>query len=128
MAHFAELDSNNVVLRVVVIDDNACLDEDGNESEAVGIAYCRLIFAGGTWIQASYNKSFRVNFPGPGSKYDADGDYFYSEKSPENASFVWDDATKSYVCPIPEPTTDRHLYRWDEESVSWVLKDNPPTP
>ena len=127
MAHFAEINRDNAVTRVVVISDSDCLDEDGNESEAKGIEFCRLVFGGGTWKQTSYNGKIRVHFAGAGSKYDEDGDYFYMPKSPDNPSFVWDDSTKSYTYPIAEPTTDRHLYRWDEDSVSWVLKDNPPT-
>ena len=127
MAHFAELDENNVVLRVVVIGNNDCLDANGNESEAIGVAFCQQIFGGGTWKQTSYNGNIRVHFAGVGAIYDESGDYFYIQKPTETPSFVWDDSTKSWTFPIAEPTTNRHLYRWDEPSVSWVLKTNPPT-
>ena len=45
MAHFAELDENNVVLRVVVIDNNDLLDSDGVEQESLGIAFCQSVSA-----------------------------------------------------------------------------------
>lgn len=61
MAHFAELNENNEVLRVVVINDENCLDDNGIESEKVGIAFCKNLF-GGTWLQTSFNKQFRINF------------------------------------------------------------------
>jgi hypothetical protein len=44
MAHFAQLDSQNIVLRVVVIANEECLDDKGVESEQVGIAFCRQLF------------------------------------------------------------------------------------
>ena len=126
MAHFAELDDDNNVLRVVVVSDLDCLDENNEESEAVGIAHCQALFGGGTWIQTSYNGNRRVHFAGRGCKYDPTGDYFYAPKPADHPSFVWDDTTKSWTYPVAEPTTDRHLYRWDEATTSWVLKTNPP--
>ncbi len=54
MAHFAELDSNNVVLRVVVVDNKDTADANGVEKEHIGAAFCERLF-GGTWKQTSYN-------------------------------------------------------------------------
>ena len=63
MAHFAELNSDNIVTRVVVIDNNNCLDDNGNESETVGISFCRSLYGNDTnWVQTSYNSSFRGNY------------------------------------------------------------------
>ena len=78
MAHFAELDSNNKVLRVIVVSNNELLLEDGTESELKGIAFCQNLF-GGTWIQTSYNSSFRNSFAAIGMIYDATNDQFVSE-------------------------------------------------
>ena len=127
MAHFAELDENNVVIRVVVINDSDCLNDNGQESEAVGVAFCQELFGGGTWKQTSYNKNIRGNFAGVGMIYNETGDYFYVSKPSDFPSFVWDDSTKGWTFPVAEPTTDRNLYRWDEATVSWVLKTNPPS-
>lgn len=68
MAHFAELDENNIVTRVIVVDNNELL-VDGVESEQKGIEFCVNLF-GGTWIQTSYNNNFRGIFAGIGMTYD----------------------------------------------------------
>jgi len=75
MAHFAELNKNNKVLRVVVIANDKCL-KDGRESEAVGIAFCERLFKGGIWKQTSYNFNIRYNYAGVGDIYDAELDAF----------------------------------------------------
>lgn len=76
MAHFAELDNDNKVIRVVVIDNKDCQDETGNEVESIGIAFCQKLW-GGTWIQTSYNKKFRGKFAGIDDTYDEVNDEFY---------------------------------------------------
>ena len=70
MAHFAELNSDNIVIKVVVIDNKNCLDDDGNESESVGISFCRSLYGNDTnWAQTSYNSSFRGKYAGIGMTY-----------------------------------------------------------
>jgi hypothetical protein len=75
MAHFAELNENNVVTRVIVVNNNELLDENGNESEQKGINFCVAHYSG-TWIQTSYNGNFRVNFAGIGYIYNPVTDEF----------------------------------------------------
>jgi len=75
MAHFAELDSKNIVLRVIVVHNNELLDADGNEVEQKGINFCRNLL-GGTWVQTSYNANFRGCFACRGQIYDAEQDIF----------------------------------------------------
>ena len=56
MAHFAELDENNVVIRVVVVDNSQILDSEGNESEAIGISFLRNFYNNNAnWKKTSYN-------------------------------------------------------------------------
>ena len=75
MSHWAELDNNNKVIRVLVGDNN---DPAGDEG------YQWLIDnLGGTWIQTSYNSNFRYNFAGIGYFYDQDKDAFIPPE-PEN--------------------------------------------
>jgi hypothetical protein len=74
MAHFAELDENNVVLRVVVV-KNEVITVDGVENEQIGIDFCHDLF-GGKWIQTSYNQKFRGIFAGKGSFYNETLDLF----------------------------------------------------
>jgi hypothetical protein len=77
MAHFAELDENNIVLRVLVVNNTDIVDENGNESEQVGITFLKNIFGHQTnWVQTSYNGSFRGRYTGPGEYYDSDIDQF----------------------------------------------------
>jgi hypothetical protein len=75
MAHFAELDSNNVVLRVIVVDNKDTADAFGVEKEYIGAAFCERVL-GGTWKQTSYNGNFRGRYAGIGYTYDAQLDEF----------------------------------------------------
>ena len=77
MAHFAELDENNVVKRVIVVANKDTADVNGNESEAIGVAFCQKLF-GGTWKQTSYNGNIRGKYAGIGDKYDPVTDTFVS--------------------------------------------------
>jgi hypothetical protein len=70
MAHFAEIDSNNVVLRVLVV-----ADEQEHRGQEFLANDCNL---GGTWIQTSYNANIRGKFAGIGDIYDEVNDEFYS--------------------------------------------------
>jgi hypothetical protein len=72
MAHFAEIDSNNIVLRVLVVD---------NSLEAEGADFlANTLGLGGTWIQTSYNANFRGKFAGIGDTYDSSNDVFVAPK------------------------------------------------
>lgn len=77
MAHFAELDNNNIVLRVIVISNEDCLDQDGNENEAIGAKFCHDL-VGGRWIQTSYNARIRGKYAAIGDIYDPNTDEFFS--------------------------------------------------
>ena len=129
MAHFAEIDSNSIVLRVVVIGDADCLDSDNNESEAVGIAFCRSLFGASTnWVKTSYNNRIRYRFAGTGMKYDATNNVFYAV-SPY-ASWTLNQTTWVWEPPVALPSdagwdsfsspTQNVEYTWDESSRAWV--------
>lgn len=75
MAHFAEIDSDNVVLRVLVVNNEDMKDEDGNEVESIGAAYLERLF-GGTWVQTSYNSNMRGKYAAIGDTYDSVKDEF----------------------------------------------------
>jgi len=78
MAHFAELDDNNIVLRVTVVHNDVLKDENGVEQESLGLKH--LEHLGGRWVQTSYNSSFRKNFAGIGFLYDPILDAFIPPK------------------------------------------------
>jgi hypothetical protein len=76
MAHFAQLDENNVVTQVIVVSNDELMD-NGMESEAKGIAFCQSLFGADTrWVQTSYNDKLRGVYAGIGYTYDADKDVF----------------------------------------------------
>lgn len=77
MAHFAQLNSNNEVIQVIVVGDDDCKDSQGNEKEEIGISFCKSLFGQDTrWVQTSYSNKFRGTFAGPGMYYDEDSDTF----------------------------------------------------
>ena len=73
MAHFAELDENNIVKRVVVVDNSDCGSKDFPESEVFGQEFLYSMGIKGNWKQTSYSGSFRKRFASP--------EYFYDEKN-----------------------------------------------
>jgi hypothetical protein len=96
MAHFAELDNDSIVLRVVVIGNDDIKDGNGQESEAVGIAFCKqLLGQDTTWAQTSYNGSIRKNYAGIGYTYDAGRNAFIPPKPQDDA--VLDEETCQWV-------------------------------
>tara|TARA_R100001509_G_scaffold66124_1_gene36629 strand:+ start:485 stop:850 length:366 start_codon:yes stop_codon:yes gene_type:complete len=119
VAHFAEIDSNNVVLRVIVVDNSDTAMADGTETESIGIAHCQKLF-GGTWVQTSYNATQRKNFASKGYTYDSGRNAFIPPK-PYN-SWVLDDSTCRWVAPVnaPSDASKENPYTWNEETTSWV--------
>lgn len=115
MAHFAELDSNNVVLQVIVVGNRDTADANGVEKEHIGAAFCERIF-GGNWKQTSYNGNKRKNYAGIGYTYDAQRDAFIPPRP--FASWVLDEQTCQWQAPTPMPT-DGKRYSWDEATLSW---------
>ena len=118
MAHFAEIDSNNVVLRVIVVSNADTSDANGVEKEYIGKAFCERLF-GGNWVQTSYNANFRKNYAGIGHTYDATRDAFIAPK-PEDGTWVLNEVTCQWERPHAMPK-DGKSYIWDEATQSWKL-------
>ena len=109
MSHWAEIDENNIVVRVLVGDNN---DPAGDEG------YQWLIDnLGGIWIKTSYNSTIRKNFAGVGFTYDEIRDAFIPMKPFE--SWVLNEETCQWEAPITYPLDDK-TYIWDEISINWV--------
>ena len=117
MAHFAELDQNNVVLRVIVVDNKDTSTPNGTEKEYIGAAHCEKLF-GGRWIQTSYNSKFRKRYAGTGMTYHEDIDAFVPPKP--FSSWTLNSTTADWEAPVPMPD-DGKLYNWNEETQSWDL-------
>ena len=134
MAHYAQLDENSTVLTIVVIADSDTLDGDGNESEAVGIAFCKSLWGSDTnWKKTSYNTRanvhlasgtpFRKNYANIGGVYDSVRDAFYMAKP--YPSHTLNETTCLWEAPTPNPAGDNpaegaQKYDWDESSLSWI--------
>ena len=116
MAHFAEIGLDVIVQRVVVVNNIELLDENGVEQESIGKEFCRNLL-GGTWIQTSFNGAIRKNFAAVGYTYDASRDAFIPPKPYQ--SWVLDEQTCLWIAPVPVPGDDK-LYRWDEDSNTWI--------
>jgi len=121
MAHFAELDENNIVTRVIVA------EQDFINSGAVGES--------SNWVQTSYNTrggihyapnsnepdggiALRKNYAGIGFTYDSDRDAFYAAQP--YPSWTLNGDTCQWEAPVPYPDDDE-MYAWDEENQGWGL-------
>lgn len=119
MAHFAELDDNNVVLRVIVVDTKDNSTADGVEKESIGQAFCERLL-GGRWIQTSYNGNIRKRYAGIGYTYNAALDAFIAPQP--YPSWTLDLTTADWMPPVPMPTEGHHN-TWNETTQSWDVKD-----
>lgn len=114
MAHFAQLNEDNVVIAVTVVNNRECLDANGEESEQVGIDYCMNLF-GGRWIQTSFNGTFRKRFASIGYYYDLVRDAFI----PPRPFLSWTFNEESYQWEPPIPQPSEFLPHWDEGKRDW---------
>jgi hypothetical protein len=107
MAHFAEIDQNNIVLRVIVVSD---------EHENNGETWCAATF-GGTWKQTSYTNKIRKNYAGIGYTYNDTLDAFI----PLQPFPSWTlNENCQWISPVPFPANASvDEYTWDESNTSW---------
>lgn len=120
MAHFAEIDGNGVVLRVLVVDNAQENDGQNFLANTLGL--------GGTWLKTSYNTTggvhsnggtpFRKNYAGVGYTYDSGRDAFIAPKP--YPSWTLNETSCLWEAPVALPT-DGAQYTWNEETTSWDL-------
>ena len=127
MAHYAELDSNNVVKQVIVVSNADTSTAQGEEKESIGIAFCERLL-GGTWVKTSYNGNIRKNYAGIGYTYDKDRDAFIPPKP--YSSWVLDETTCRWNAPVAMPSDAGQgdppkMYTWNEETIGWDLVTTP---
>jgi len=132
MAHFAELDENNIVKRVVVI-GNGVPTSDGplgeNDMHPDGETYVANLL-GGRWKQTSYNNEFRKEYAGIGNYYDEEKDVFIRPQPYPSWSL---DSNNDWQAPVARPEGEHEKYtdsegveeyyseiEWDEESQRWI--------
>jgi hypothetical protein len=146
MAHFAQIDDNNIVVEVFVVNNDVITDENGDEQESLGETFFQNLHNGTkygtytTYKKCSYNtirnkywsdpankvegdqsKKLRANYPGIGWTYDPSADVFYAPKpfpswNLNTTTYIWDP-------PVAQPAandSDTFDWKWDESSTSWV--------
>ena len=140
MAHFAQLDENNVVTQVIVVGNSDTADVNGVESENIGVAFCQSLLGADTnWKQTSYNANMRGNYAGIGMTFMTgvatlgvgSTDVFMPQQP--YASWTISTTEARWEAPLTEPTlTDEQraagsYYTWDESAyqadntTGWTL-------
>jgi hypothetical protein len=119
MAHFAEINENNIVTRVIVVHNNELLVGD-TESEQKGIDFCEGLFRHRNWVQTSYNGNMRYNFAGVGYTWDPDNNAFYAPQPYPSWSLNEDYKWEAPI-PYPEDGSPEKIYQWNEENQEWKV-------
>ena len=123
MANFAKLNESGEVIDIIAIRNEDTLDSEGQESEAVGIAFLQSLFGSDTsWKQTSYNDNIRTRYAEIGGTYDSSRDAFIPE-GPPFPSWTLNTTTLDWESPLgPQPTrtaeqiASRTYYYWDEDA------------
>jgi hypothetical protein len=124
MAYFAQLDSDNIVTKVIVVADSDA------PNEATGIAFCQnLLGADTNWVETKDDGSIRFRYAGIGMNYDSTNDVFYDSTAPY-PSWVLNTSTWDWDAPVALPDdagyddednpTKFVGYDWDEGSTTWT--------
>lgn len=123
MAHFAQLDENNVVQGVIAVHNDVVRNEPFPHSEPIGVEFCQSLYSVDTrWAQTSYNASFRYNYAGIGYTFDPVAQAFIAPKP--YPSWLLNTNTFQWEPPVPYPN-DGNIYSWDEATQSWVMTTTP---
>ena len=137
MAHFAELDENNIVTRVVVVSNDietAAGPLGENNMHIDGETWCVNFFKGGTWKQTSYGHNFRKQYAGIGYTYDSSKDKFIKVKPYSSWSL---DSNDDWQAPVTYPsittydssgTEKDYGISWDEDNTRWTAYDSEESP
>ena len=125
MAHFAEIDKNNKVLRVVVACNQDIADNGGEQSEQAAEHFktvCPLLSNGVKWVQTSYNHNFRKQYAGKDFTYDATKNKFIAPQPYTSWSL---DSNDDWQAPVTYPTDEENKkIRWDAENQKWIAIDS----
>jgi len=124
--HFAEIDKNNKVIRVVVACEIDVANNGGDQSVQAATHFgtvCPLSPDGVAWVQTSKDKSFRRKFAGVGDTFNEESNVFYSDSSYPSWTM---DSDFNWNPPVARPTTDENpinsqpvIYDWNEADQKW---------
>jgi hypothetical protein len=128
MAHFAQLDENNTVINVVKVADHVIVDENGNESEELGVLYLKSTIPGNyKWVQTSYNNNIRFRYAPIGGFYHEELDAFFYPKPFH--SWTINEEEYGWSPPVPRPAEQEGFrLEWNEETLSWDYIELPTPP
>ena len=133
MAHFAQLDDNNIVINAIVINNDDIIDSTtGKQVESIGVAVCQKLMGATTnWKQTSYNGNLRGNYAGIGMTYMTNvatlgvGSTDIFVETQPYPSWSIGVSTAQWYAPIGNPPalTDAEraaekLYIWDEDAYN----------
>tara|TARA_B100000902_G_scaffold108276_2_gene109961 strand:- start:3242 stop:3601 length:360 start_codon:yes stop_codon:yes gene_type:complete len=119
MAHFAQINENNIVVQVLVV-DNSVLKHGKKEVEQKGIDFLHSLYGSDkTWVQTSYNNNIRKQYAGVGDTYDLAKDKFILPQPFPSWAL---DSNDDWQPPVPKPEDDP-LAQWNEESQSWESRE-----
>lgn len=119
MAHFAELSPQGEVIRVIVVNDDVILDGNGQESEELGVAFCKELFGDTTqWVQTSFNGNRRFRFAGPGMIYNQARNVFTFPRY--YPSWRYDTAIEDWLPPRGKEKPEGPNWVWNEQERQWV--------
>ena len=141
MAHFAQLDGGNMVMRVSVVDNSVILDIIGKDNEHLGINYLKSIHGENTkWKQTSRSGRFRGNFASVGFEYDEENDVFMPPKPFRYWTLEKQNGSAYWKCPIEKPDETQeqidsgYFYVWsdqiyeedtsDPKTQGWILMNS----
>ena len=117
MAHYAELNANNTVLRVIPGIDETVADGEALYAAETGRVWKRTSYGMYGGVHRQGGTPFRKNFAGIGFTYDEQRDAFIPPK-PEFKSWTLNEDTCLWEAPIPMPQDGFH-YEWDELNQVW---------
>lgn len=119
MAHFAQLNSDNIVVNVIKVSNEQCRDENGNESEVIGRSVCESHLPG-TYVQTSYNGNIRGEYAGIGMYYHPEHDIFIKPCPKGREGYVYNTSNRTWDPPTPEPNHREGIeVRWNPETTLW---------
>lgn len=124
MAHFAELNENNIVVNVYVIMNQDIMDENNTEQELLGINLCKQLYGQHKrFVQTSYNNNFRKRYARIGDLFDESYNAFITP--PKYPSFIFNEQELSWDPPVPYPDDPNpdNIYIWNEDILNWELQE-----
>jgi len=130
MAHYAELDINNKVIRVLTACNQDIATHGGELSEEAANyfgTYTPFSENGVKWVQTSYNSNFRKQYAGIGHTFDSTKNKFIAPQPFASWSL---DSNDDWQAPVAYPTVItygdnvRYIIYWDESNLRWIGKDD----